>query len=89
MKIEEIREIFKKEGKQGYADKENTIPIYTYHCRVVDVIVHMDNCKITILCGEDDIMVDCNSSHENSLIDIDGTLIEPIKNIKDIEVSWR
>lgn len=90
MQIEEIRNIFEEKSEQAYMDRQGQIPINgLYHASIVDVIVTMESgCKITIFCGED-ATIDCTNSHPNAEIGIDDTLIEPMKDIKAIEINWR
>lgn len=90
MKIEEIREIFEEKSEQAYMDRKGQIPIAgLYDARIVDVIVTMKSgCKITIFCG-DETTIDCTNSHPNTYVGIGDTLIEPMKDIKEIKISWR
>ena len=90
MNIEQIRELFEERAEQAYMDREGQIPIPgQYIGSVVDIIITMESgCQITIFCSENTI-IDCSNSHPNNYIGIDNTLIEPIKDIKDIQVNWR
>lgn len=90
MEINEIRDIFEIGSEQVYMDREEQIPVAgLYHASIVDIIITMESgCKITVLCGEDT-TIDCTNSHPNAEIGIDSTLIEPMKDIKTIEINWR
>ena len=90
MNIKDIREIFEEKADQAYIDREGQIPnVGQYIGSIVDIIITMKSgCKITIFCGADAI-IDCTNSHPNSYIGIDDTLIEPMKDIVDIQVQWR
>lgn len=91
MNIEEIRTKFEEKGEQAYADRKGQIPVSgLYDARILDVLVTMENgSTITIFCGDGFTIIDCTNTHENSYIGIGDTLIEPMKDIKDIKIKWR
>lgn len=91
MDIKDIRDVFEERSEQGYMDRQGQIPIDgLYHGKIVDVLVTMKSGNIiTIFCGEENVTLDATNTHPNRDIGIGNTLIEPMKDIVDIKISWR
>ena len=84
MKIEEIIQMF----SQIASSTSEYAPSFTVDCLLqVDVIMKND-CKITVLCGEEE-HIDCSATSSDGYLGIGDTLIKPIAEIQKIHLKFR
>lgn len=63
-------------------------PSFTVDCLLqVDVIMKND-CKITVLCGEEE-HIDCSANSSDGYLGIGDSLIKPINSIEEIHLKFR
>lgn len=84
METEEIRNLF---GKIALHESEY-VPSFTVTCLLEVEVLMKGNHKITVLCGESEI-IDCSSTSSDGYLGIGDTLIKPISGIEDIHLKMR
>lgn len=84
MQIEEIIEIFSKIATRA----SEYAPSFTVDCLIQVDVIMKNNCKITVLCGESEV-VDCSSTSSDGYLGIGDTIIKPIKEIEEIHLKMR
>ena len=84
MKIEEIRNLF---GAIAMHESEY-VPSFTVTCLLEVEVLMKCNHKITVLCGEEE-LIDCSSTSSDGYLGIGDTLIKPISDIEEINLKMR
>ena len=84
MQIEEIIEIFSKIATRA----SEYAPSFTVDCLIQVDVIMKNNCKITVLCGESEV-VDCSATTSDGYLGIGATLIKPLADIKEIHLNFR
>ena len=84
MEIKDITQLFKEMAisESAYA------PTFTVTCLLQVDIIMKNDCKITVLCGEEE-HIDCSATSSDGYLGIGDTLIKPIKDVKEIHLKLR
>lgn len=84
MDIKEIIAIFSEIA----VHESEYAPSFTVDCLIQVDVIMKNNCKITVLCGESEV-VDCSSTSSDGYLGIGDTIIKPIADIKEIHLKFR
>ena len=84
MDIKEIIAIFREIA----VHESEYVPSFTVTCLLEVEVIMENNHKITVLCGESEI-VDCSATSPDGYLGIGDILINPISDIEDIHLKMR